>query len=316
MPRIRQIAIAVLAAGAAVLVGAGKPAPAPTPFDPQVVYRYNASNYTDIRLGDGSGSAASLLYRSTNYIGGYDAAPASAKAVVFIEGTSTPSNRLLLATWTQDSVTGAISVATPRVLYESRALLYPDFSPDGSKIAFDESNQDGTYSLRVIDVATGSVTTVAIAPGGPAYLRWSSTGDALYYAIQHAVTGQTYTSAYAAYRQPTNGGSPIFMFEKPNIERWDISRDGTDSLILNYSAPETGQSIPFAVWNGTTLTQVYSQLIGYQPHFTCGNAKMIYQSYSKTGVRGPTKVYTPASTSDVIYSRDNNVAAADWIPCG
>lgn len=141
-----------------------------------------------------------------------------------------------------------------------------------------------------------------------AYLRWSSTGENLYYAAPGA-------SGYTAYRQPVTGGPAVAMFEKPNIERWDILRDGRDGLILNYSAPDTGQTIPFATWDGTNLTQVYSQLIGVDPHYTCDNTKLIYRSYSSAGSRGPLKVFTPATGADVTYTRDQNVSSADWIPC-
>ena len=310
----RSLSFAV-SVSAALLIGA-KPAPAPKAFYPAVAYRYLGNAGQELRLADASGSAAVLLYRSSGYLSGFDLAPASKNEAVFIDSPSgAGSYRLMLQSWTQDSPGGALTAAPPRLLYQANTLLYPDYSPDGSKVAFDDWDGTGTlYSLRIVDVATGAVTTVASGVEGPAYLRWSSTGDALYYASQHPVTGASYTSAYTAYRQPVAGGPPEFQFERPNIERWDISRDGSDSLILNYSAPDT-TGIPFAVWNRTSLTQVYPQLIGVAPHYACGNARLIYQSYSRSGVRGPVKVFTPP-TSDEIYTRDNNVRDADWIPCG
>lgn len=312
MDRPRHIAVTLLAIVPALLIGGAKPAPAPTSFVPEVAYRYASNTAQDLRLGDATGSAAILLHRSTVHLSQFDLAPRSARAAVLIELTGLPSSRLVLRTWTQDPTTGVITVDPPRTLHEARTLLNPDFSPDGTQVAFGEWEGVGLYSLRVVDVATGVVKTIATGVDGPAYLRWSSTGENLYYVVQNAGDGLE----DIAYRQPVAGGSPVAMFGRPNIERWDISRDASDSLILNYSPPETGQGIPFARWDGTTLTNVYPQLIGGEPHYACGNTRMIYLSFGKGGAVGPLKVFTPATGADVVYTRDQGARVADWIPCG
>lgn len=310
----RRVAVTIAAAALALALGAAKPAPAPTPspFIPEVAYRYVGNSGQDLRLSNAAGSAAVLLHRSTGYLSAFDLARPSARSAVLVESTGLPSDRLVLRTWTQDAATGALTVAPAQTLYESRSLFYPDFSPDGTKVSFVEwEGPAGFYSLRVIDLATGALQTVASGVRDPYFLRWSSTGESLYYANPQPGSG----AASVAYRQPVSGGTPIAMFSRPNIERWDISRDGSDSLILNYSSPETGQTIPFAIWDGASLSNVYPQLIGVAPHYACGNTRMIYLSYGKGGARGPLKVFTPASGTDVIYSRDQSVVSADWMPC-
>lgn len=311
---VRLFASAALLAGA-LGVGAAKPAPSTAPFVPATAYIYLGNSASDVRLANENGTAAVLLHRSADSFPSFDVAPLSRRSAVIIEKPGS-TYRLILRTWTQEPNGGAITVAPPRTLVEGDGLFYPDFSPDGSKVAFAQWTGAGSaYNLMTLDLASGVASAVGVADQ-PFHLRWSATGDALYYASHRQVTGETYTSAYTAYRQPITGEPPQQLFEKPNIERWDILRDGTDGLILNYSAPDTGPTIPFAIWDGTSLAKVYPNLTGTYPHYTCQNTKLLYQSYSKTGNRGPYKVYTPATESDVIYTRDNNVRLADWVPCG
>jgi len=304
---------------APLLIGAGKPSPTPTPtqssFIPEVIYRYTGSAGYDVRLGNAAGDAAVLLHRSSLPLYDLDMAPPSAKAAVVVERTVAGTNRLVLRTWAQDPSTGAIDVAPARILYETNNIYYPDFSPDGTKISFMQWDggfgPDARASIRIVDLASGTVEPFATGLIDPEYPVWSRNGDAFYYASVQQVNG---VNTWIATRHPTDGSSPTIMFQKAKISRWDISRDGTDKLILTISnSSEYTRS--FSSWDGSSISSIYPQLIGSAAHYSCGNARMIYTSYTRGGKKGPLKVFTPSTGADVYYTKDQNADNADWQPC-
>lgn len=308
MARTRTALLSVLLLTGSVSAQAGKPAPPPpTSFVPEVIYRYNGNTSVDLRLSNAAGTAAILLHRAPS-LNSYDLAPPSQRTASFIEADSTGS-RLMVRSWTVDG-SGAITVDPARTLLTAPGLSYTDFSPSGDLIAFSQQETGNFSSLKTIDVASGVVTTVATGVFGPFTLRWSSDGTSLYYNTKETING---VGSYAAYRQPLTGGTPTFLFRAANIEPWDISRDGTDGLVFPYSQPGFTQ-IGMGFWNGSVITALPS-ITGTQPHYSCGNDRLIYRAYSKTGQAGYVTTRTFATGADTVFSRDQNIPHADFFPC-
>ena len=102
---------------------------------------------------------------------------------------------------------------TPRLVYSSATgfeVYDPDWSPDGTRIVFDEWNDAWTQtSLKVLTLATGNITTV-VPPSPPLiyYPTWSHHGDRIVYEA-----GAIYTVTPTANAHPvrvTDGSYPTW----------------------------------------------------------------------------------------------------------
>ncbi len=141
-------------------------------------------------------------------------------------------------------------------------------------------------------------------------MRWSSDGASLYY-----VTGEQINGVYtkAVYRQPVTGGPPEFKFRENNIENMDILRDGTDGLIFQFNRPGWAYQ-GVGTWDGLSVESLpFTNITA--PHYSCGNDRLIYRS-SLNGRPGPIKIHKFATQTDVIFSKDQNIPYADFMPCG
>lgn len=311
MNRSRFIAlVAALSLGSvAIGVAAPRPAPPPTPFVPEVIYPYKGTNYTDLRLSNAAGTAAALIHRGQLQATSYDLAPPNLRMAVYVEVESVDVKYLELRSWTASASTGAITMGPARTLDSARSILFTDFSPTGDRIAYASSAVQNVYDLKTVDVASGIVTTVAVGVS-PSTLRWSGDGSSLYYVVRETIDG---VSSQAAYRQPISGGPRMLMFREATIEPWDISRDGTDGLIFPYWRPGWSD-IAMGKWDGARVTTIPS-ITGSSPHYSCGNDRLIYRS-STNGNPGPVKIYSFATQSNVVFSRDQKIYQADFMPCG
>lgn len=307
----RFIALVVTLSLGSVAIGvaAPRPAPSPTPFVPEVIYLYKASTYDDVRLSNAAGTAAVLIHRGKLVSGAHDLAPPSRQMATFVEIDSNNVRHLKIRPWTTNASTGAITMGAVRTLDSSRSILFTDFSPTGDRVAYASSDGQAVYNLKTVDVASGAVTTVALGVN-PSTLRWSSNGTFLYYVVQEQING---VSSMAAYRQPISGAPREFMFREGNIEPWDISRDGTDGLIFPFSRPGWAY-VTLGKWDSAFVTTL-PFINASQPHYVCGNGRLIYRS-SSNGNPGPTKIHTFATNTDVVFSKDQNIFLADFMPCG
>lgn len=296
-------------------VSAAPPPPPPPSFTPEVIYRYNGSRAVDLRLANATGTAAVLLHRASS-LTGYDLAPASQRTAAFID-TSASLDRLIVRSWSYDPA-GAIVVGPPRVLQEAQNLLFADFSPLGDKIVF--ASYDGTgnlHSIKTVDLA-GVTTTVVSGIDGPTWLRWSFDGNSIYYMRQLTSAG---VSKWHAFRQPIAGGSPTELFSEPYLRPWDIYRNGSDGLVVGFQRIDS-EPLKIGAWGGQAGTPVSEfgggrgALLGGNPHFSCGNDRLIFKSSVKSGKGYPVKVYDLRTDVETIFSNDQNVPHADFIPCG
>lgn len=292
----------------AVSVAAPRPAPPPAPFVPEVIYPYQGKQYTDLRLSNAAGTAAILVHRGTLSFGAYDLAPPSRRMATFVSIDANGTRYLQIRSWIANASTGAITIGEAQTLDTSRSIFLVDFSPTGDRIAYASFVGGNAYDLKVVNLADRIITTVATVDG-PSTLRWSKDGSSLYYATREVVNGIQNMSAF---RQPIAGGTPQFLFGEANIEPWDISRGSDDGLIFLFSRPGWNY-LATGTWNGTSVTEIPGLTAG-SPHYSCGNDRLIYRSYAN-GNPGPVKIRTFATSSDVTFSRDQNIKSADFMPC-
>jgi hypothetical protein len=309
MKHVRFFAlVATLSLGSvAVGVAAPKPAAPPSQFVPEVIYPYKSSTSEDVRLSNASGTAAVLLHRGRAILA-YDLAPPSLRLATYIDTDVNNMRHLRVRSWTT-TASGGIAVGPERTLVSSVNMVQADFSPTGDRIAFRTGDHITGYDLNVVDVATGVVTKISTARS-IVHLRWSQDGNSFYYQAFNNYDGVV--RDMTAFRQPLGGGEPVLIFQRPVINSSDISRDGTDGLILRVSVPGSS-NYALGKWDGSTITTLPFLNANF-PHYSCGNDRLIYRS-ATNGSPGPVKIHTFATNSDITFSRDKLIIQADFMPC-
>jgi len=118
-----------------------------------------------------------------------------------------------------EHVTG--ETASRKIASSTRLDSGPQYSPDGSRIAF-ESDRGGTQEIWVCDRAGGNATPVTNRGGQASSVRWSPDGQSLVFARwDEAKTNRD------VYVVPAAGGTPRRMTTDPAEEgRPSWSRDG------------------------------------------------------------------------------------------
>jgi TolB protein len=111
-------------------------------------------------------------------------------------------------------------------------IEYPAFSPDDSRIAF-MSIDGSSYSIKVIELATGTITQLTHGPGEDGWPAWSPDGSTIAFSSQRDDCG------FAPLDQECRRTGDI----GPHHDIWLVNADGSN---LRRVTPEFGQ---FVTWS-------------------------------------------------------------------
>jgi Tol biopolymer transport system component len=128
---------------------------------------------------------------------------------------------------------GPVSVAyTVPASSTIRHVGFSTWSPDQTRIAFTEIlNSDASSTLKILDLATGSVTDVISAPVLIRWADWSHDGSRIAYSMQSGRTENVYTIPAAAGAAPSLVGPGRAPSWTPTDERLVINIAGqTDAI--------------------------------------------------------------------------------------
>jgi hypothetical protein len=172
-------AITLLAAGSA---GAA------TLYDPQVAYTVVSGASTNLMLANADGTRAVKVASYRGLLTAVDFAPGGGR-VAYLDGQGIKVLSYV-ASNTGITVTGVVTVAPASSGVSPDA---PDFSPDGTRLAYVQTSNSTPQAVRIVSAATGAVLqSFACSPCTDA--RWlpAGVGDAVAYL--HYIGGSPTTS--------------------------------------------------------------------------------------------------------------------------
>jgi hypothetical protein len=172
---------------------------------------------------------------------------------------------MLAAAGTADSAGGsglatfALDGSDLRFLDHDPGVLHPDWSPDGSAIAF-ASDRSGGYDIYVVSPRTGQETRLTSGPDWDLYPDWSPNGTRI-----------LFLSGSSLYTMDPDGGNRAFVFSPAEDASW--SPDGQqivlkqdDGEIYTINADGTGKTLvptrtsPFEILETQSLSPDWQAL--------------------------------------------------------
>lgn len=277
---------------ASTLIGAKPPSGS---VNPQVAYVILTGPGFELRVSDENGTNLTTIYKSAAPIR-FDLGPRSQHRIVMTDGSRT----LKLLTYDVTG-SGAFTNIQIRDLYTSTKFLNgPDFSPDGSKIAFGAEE-----TLKVYDLGTDTVTD------------WTTTSyvwDPSWYKGGAAI----------AFIEPTNGGpsanlyeitaagaTPTLLTTQRNIDMVDSARTNPDALVLSYN-DASGNAL-IGLWANGSFSQpnLTNRSVAFKGTLSCDDTKL---TYGAPGSNGQTVWYIRENGLDRLYTKTPRVNWTQFWP--
>ncbi len=132
----------------------------------------------------------------------------------------------------------------------------PAFSPDGTKIAF-TSDRGGSYGVHVLDVGSGKITQLTIAPDDAAAPQWSKDGKKLIFVVANTFVDTVTLDGKRERLVTAPAGAQLFgaSFGPGDQPSYTFMRPGQADLILGDKTVVTGQDVfGFApIWDGDSV---------------------------------------------------------------
>ena len=253
----------VLALASATTIAAKPPA---GPVDPRVAYVILTGPGSELRVTNEDGTGSATLFKSTAPLR-FDLAPRGQRQIVMTDGSRT----LKLLSYDVGG-TGGFTNIQVRTLYTTTKFINgPDFSPDGSKIAFGAEDE-----LLVYDLATDTTQL------------WATTS----YVWDLA----WYKGSAIAFIEPTNGGTsaklyevsgpgatPTLLHSSRNIDMVDSSRTDPDALVLSYN--DAAGNALVGLWREGAFLQpnLTNRSVSFKASLNCDDQKLVYGAPDKSG---------------------------------
>jgi hypothetical protein len=252
-------------------------------FEPEFVYSKNGGTRPDqIRLANRTDTTEVTIDTINENIAGLDLSRDDVGLIAF----STAQGNLYLQRWHPSP---NFSFDPPQQVYPtspSTAILSPDFSADGSKLAFitTDGGLNFIYVCNVSDLISRSPTACSrqdhLTGWGMYGVRFDPTGNTnttLFF------FGQPYSNTKGIYRYTVGGSAPgttPLISDSYFNDSFDIGRTAVVNPPLIVS--DNGGNPVFFRLDGTLVTPTFAGH-GYIYHFNCRNDALVY---TETGASG------------------------------
>jgi len=143
----------------------------------------------------------------------------------------------------ESSINVSDPIARTEKILDLNALLdpYPEYSPDGTKIAYQAS--DGDYELYVYDIPSGVTTRLTNDAHTQYNAQWSPDGEYLYYGFQDGGTAQYSIKKMQVSTQTTTDVTAPGAFD--SLKTPTVSADGS-TILFDAFDPAAGFPVPQA----------------------------------------------------------------------
>ena len=296
-------AFALLALGSSALAGPKPPTTAE--FEPEIGYTYASGNYMDLRLANRAGDKAILVHRTGfGKLRSFDLSDEASKRIVYIDDTT-----LFVRTWS--IINGAVAIGGPDPIFAGPGLPeIPDFSPDGSKIAFSVLSPTEP-GIRIYDFNAPAAGTPLLLTGWNAFtVRWHPDGQRIYFSGYQS--GMTSSKRLFLWDPQTGSVDRISNAENVGFG-FDVGRSNffSPSEIIALDVPPRVDIFNAA---GGLLGNFRNRSLA---HFHCSGNALIARN-DATRRRSVFIFYLFGAAPDETWSADSNIHHTDWmrrVPC-
>jgi Tol biopolymer transport system component len=286
---MKSIHLAMLLALAATPAMAAKP-PSPAPVDPKVAYVILAGPGYELRVTNEDGTGAATLYKSSAPIR-IDLAPRAQRQIVMTDGGKT----LKLLSYDIAGNGGFTNIQVQTLYTSAKFINGPDFSPDGSKIAFGAEDELIVYDLATSTAQTWTTTSYVWD------LAWYKGGNAI--AFIEPPNGGPFATLFEI---STPGGPQTPLHTERNIDAVDASRTNADALLLSYN--DAAGNALIGLWQGGSYltSNLTNRPAAFKGSLNCDDSKLVYGAPDRNG-QTVWYIRTLSQGSDALYSKTPRV---------
>ena len=267
----------------------------------QIAYRSFSGQTVKLMFANENGSSAVSLYSSPAAFR-FDLAPRADKRVAIVSGQGA-AGRLYVLNYVPNTFGGYTT--SLQDLTEARSGGNPDFSPDGTKIAY-PCCWDGTNEkLAVYDLTDGSITYWA---SGPYFwdIAWFRDGASI-----------AYSSERSLYEVAGPGAQPQFLFTgHPGGElNVDAGREDNDMLVVSYN--DLSGDARIGLWKGGSMTNpdIANSARSWQGTLSCDDKKLAYMGNQSNSNSQAFYIRTLATGTTTQVSKNSNILLQFWPTC-
>lgn len=296
------VAAAVLLSCASPLIAAKPPGGGGSPpADHQIAYRFLNGRTVHIMFANENGSNAVSVYSSSTSFG-FDLGRRADKKVAIINGTGS-SARLYLLSYEPNTFGSYTTSLTD--LTAARSGGRPDFSPDGTKIAYPCCWDGANEKLAVYDLTDGSITYWATQPFFWD-IAWFKEGSSI-----------AYSSERDLYELTGPGAAPQHLFSGHPGGQIDLdaARADPDTLVVSYN--DLAGDARIGLWKngGFTNSNLANSARSWQGTLNCTDQKLAYLGVQNSSGSQAFYIRNLVNGATSQVSKNSSILLQFWPTC-